>query len=100
MVLSRTEELVTRDYELHVTFDADPGDTFESIGWKYSKITDDPVLGRGNKYYLTKHTDTILLAIREIAKAQNKWPEAIRYKIELTVFDVKKVKVENPNDLP
>jgi hypothetical protein len=45
-------------YECHITLEDDPDKVkiaCRDIGWKYSRIDGDPVLGKGLKCYATKH---------------------------------------------
>lgn len=85
-------------YECHVTFKQQPGvDTkaaVQAIGWTYSAIDGDPILGDGVKAYATKHfnkskplqdvKDELDIAAGEL---RTFGAAVIRKKIELVVYD-------------
>lgn len=86
-------------YELHITMVGDKDliqKAVEEIGWKFSCIDGDPVLGDGVKCYATKllagkHT---LDYVETDLKGAYTWLllqgfNAIRYKIELVLIDSK-----------
>jgi hypothetical protein len=87
-------------YELHITMDTVRRDLAEeivkAIGWKYSCIDGDPVLGKGSKVYATKHFNQ-KKSEEEVMKELNKaelelahyYLNPIRKKIELVLFDSK-----------
>lgn len=84
-------------YEVHITMETDPvraRAAVEGLGWTFSCIDGDPVLGRGIKCYAT----TFYKARKEVPAVQAELDDAaqrlrdagchvIRKKIELVVFD-------------
>jgi len=84
-------------YEVHITMETDPilaRGVVESIGWKFSCIDGDPVLGCGLKCYAT----TFAKASKELAAIQyeldtaahilrNAGCRVIRKKIEKVILD-------------
>lgn len=89
-------------FETHITIDTtgytvNQMDFIKEIArhfrWKTSNITDDPILGPGNKFYLTRHDTTFTNAHENMVitwqklKSENLNP--IRRKIEAVLFDEK-----------
>lgn len=89
-------------YECHVTMTGDPRHVrvaVEDLGWKFSAIDGDPVLGEGVKCYATRqfkgtlNANTVLLNLNHAAdRLSLRWP-VIRRKIELVIFDDRSSKV-------
>jgi hypothetical protein len=87
------------DYECHITVDAnkDGANAIENIGrihnWKTSYISGDPELGKGDRFFLTKHfndkkyamanVDVITLSLKSMGY------KVVRKKVELIVADTK-----------
>ena len=92
-------------YECHIT--VDPFDaplthpescegTVYRIGWNFSRITGDPILGNGKYQYATKHfahDDSFEWVLQQLRKAASLLREAgwkvVREKIELVLYDTK-----------
>lgn len=84
-------------YELHITCEGDPkivAPLVESIGWKFSAIDKDIVLGDGVKCYATRHLhiDTPDVQISEALLNNSnilmaRGVKVVRRKIEKVVFD-------------
>lgn len=75
-------------YEAHITCSEEPKD-FPAY-WKLSKISGDPDLGSGDRWYLTNHYGGIQRAARETdAVAFKLGRTVVRQKIELVVMDTK-----------
>lgn len=71
-------------FELHLTFRERP----EPLpGWTASAITDDPILGPGNKFYLTTYARTYTEAWEKLQHGREDRPTAIRAKIEEVLYD-------------
>lgn len=91
---------MTDKFELHFTLDREfLSENDEAFiekhvdGWKTSRITDDPVLGDGSRFYLTTYAPNRPAAHRKIAETE-KWltqggfgESIMRMKIEHVVFD-------------
>lgn len=72
-------------YELHMTFNKKPK---ALSGWKYSHIMNDPLLGKGPKYYLTSYANTYNKALIKLVNGAKERPDnLIRLKIEHIVYD-------------
>lgn len=87
-------------YECHVTMEAEPADrdkvaaAVDAIGWKFSAIDGDIVLGAGTKFYATRHFNArlregdvlarLLDAASRIGLAGIK---VTRRKVERVIFD-------------
>jgi hypothetical protein len=91
-------------YECHITMMGDPGTLkpmVEDIGWKFSAIDGDPVMGDGVKCYATtffnarvgtgEALERLLIAA---AALRDKGAEVVRRKIELVVFDDRTTKCQ------
>ena len=89
---------MTTYIELHVTMTGDPvaiKPVVENIGWKFSRIDGDPVLGLGVKCYATKQAkykeDHFEEASRTVLMAgealRNAGLTVVREKVEVVVFD-------------
>lgn len=87
-------------YELHVTLighAADVKPMVVAIGWKFSSIDGDPVLGPGVKCYATLHLNcnkvTAEMAQSVVQNAANKLSglgaTVLREKLELVLYDQK-----------
>ena len=87
-------------FETHITLDATGLDSdrrkyLEEIArhfrWKTSNITDDPILGPGDKFYLTRHDTTFITAYENMGIVWHKLVtenfKPIRKKIEAILFD-------------
>lgn len=87
-------------YECHVTFTSDQKYLEQAkglaalIGWKFSKIDGDPVLGEGVKCYLTTHYNArkSVDRIKRMLNAahndlENHGFKVLRKKIELVIHD-------------
>ena len=92
-------------YECHIT--VDPFDaplthplSCESVvfrmGWGFSQIAGDPILGKGKFQYATKHFDSdepIISVVNQMEQAaqilRNQQWTVVRTKIELVLFDSK-----------
>jgi hypothetical protein len=94
-------------YECHITIEPKPGemnktrDDIESMGWKFSSIDGDPVLGVGAKHYATKHyrsdlgRDSVLSNITLAAeRLREQGHVVIREKIERVIWDTASAKVK------
>lgn len=90
-------------YECHVTMIGDP-DVIEQdvndLGWKFSKIDGDPILGEGIKCYATKHypvkmdQKVVVQNVNSVAMAlKNLKHKVIRDKVELVIYDSKLVRI-------
>jgi hypothetical protein len=87
-------------YECHITFlGTRYWEPFVSIlGWKFSIIDGDPVLGEGVKCYATKHFPSRMSADEIRAKVidageelRAKGIEVLREKVELVIWDTKQI---------
>lgn len=85
-------------YECHITFEnTDPDRTKTEIlnlGWKYSRIDGDPVMGDGVKQYATKHYpkrlgDSVVLNNVERVSMLLSHLGVTRSKVELVLHDTK-----------
>ena len=83
-------------YEIHLTFDTNAERReeleryTESLGWKWSYIQNDPVLGKKNFCYATRYAGSMDKALDEIRGFVSESPEdAIRQKVEHIVYDTK-----------
>jgi hypothetical protein len=89
-------------FETHITIDTtvlDPdkrkylNEIARHFRWKTSNITDDPILGPGDKFYLTRHDTTFtnahenMVIVWKMLKSEGLNP--IRRKIEAVLFDEK-----------
>tara|TARA_R110002094_G_scaffold152296_2_gene140183 strand:- start:458 stop:760 length:303 start_codon:yes stop_codon:yes gene_type:complete len=93
-------------YECHVTFmenfDADPDSMGPALmGWKFSQIDGDPVLGAGVKSYFTRQfreslqLDSVKAEVDQVAEVLiAEGYEVLRRKVELVVYDSKQVSEE------
>ena len=90
-------------YECHVTFLA-PADSHPStmgpalMGWKFSQIDGDPVLGAGVKSYFTRQfresipLDSVTAEVEQVAEVLvAEGYEVLRRKVELVVYDSKQL---------
>jgi hypothetical protein len=89
-------------FECHVTCDdASPNEAravVEGLGWKFSRIDGDPIVGEGTRIYATRHfhrnkprdeIEKILVDVAE--KMSSKGLTVTRIKIEHVVFDLLRV---------
>lgn len=90
-------------YEVHLTFVSNDVErlkyAIETVGWKFSKIDGDPVLGEGVKCYATKHyagnkpqsfvASELDKVVREITAILTVLPNTniVRKKIESVLYD-------------
>tara|TARA_R110000822_G_scaffold8487_10_gene33329 strand:- start:50 stop:355 length:306 start_codon:yes stop_codon:yes gene_type:complete len=93
-------------YECHVTFMANSFDNPTSMGptgmgWKFSQIDGDPVLGAGVKSYFTRQfreslqLDSVKAEVDQVAEVLiAEGYEVLRRKVELVVYDSKQVSEE------
>jgi hypothetical protein len=59
-------------------------------GWKTSYIVGDPALGPGKRFFLTKHSELLLILADEMKRTVKKSPvPPVREKIESIVHDTK-----------
>lgn len=89
-------------YECHVTMLGDPKSirqSVESIGWKFSVIDGDPVLGDGVKCYATTffnkktNKNLVIASVQETAKTLGRMGiTVLRDKVEHVIYDSKSVK--------
>lgn len=90
-------------YECHITLEltniAYIEELIESMGWKFSKIDGDPVLGEGVKCYATAHfnaSKNVSEVIEEMSHVAGSLHvcgyKVIRQKVELIVYDTKRKK--------
>lgn len=90
-------------YECHVTMigvAAEIEHSVSKIGWKFSKIDGDPILGEGIKCYATKHypvkieANDVVTFVREASSAmKNCGHTVLRDKVELVIYDSKLVHI-------
>lgn len=90
-------------YECHITLDGDKDrldPLVRAIGWKFSAIDGDPVLGRGIKCYATKHYNArnsphdIVNALLTAAQLLTNCGAVVtRRKVELVIYDDRSSKV-------
>jgi hypothetical protein len=86
-------------YEIHLTVDTAHAEratwVANAFHWKTSEIARDPVLGNKNYFYLTKYTEDLEIALREIMTASSALKlhgvPLIREKVEHIVHDVRYV---------
>lgn len=71
-----------------------------SVGWKFSSIDGDPILGEGIKCYATKHfpvkidVEQVIENVKGVSKAlSDLGHNVIRDKVELVVYDSKLVNI-------
>lgn len=86
-------------YESHVTMEGDPvvvKPLVENLGWKFSKIDGDPILGKGVKCYATMHHSFAIpegdvLDVLHITAAalRGNGVNVTREKIEVVIYDTK-----------
>lgn len=86
-------------YELHITMQGNATDIrkhVEAIGWKYSCIEDDIILGKGHKSYATIHYpakrpfEEVMTSLMDAVNALFiRDVDVLRRKIELVLHDVK-----------
>lgn len=94
-----------RYYEAHITLQAprerlsEVRELVEAVGWRFSAIDGDPVLGPGTKMYATRHfnerlgSDGVLLELFKTADALGALVEILRRKVELVLYDDRSSKV-------
>lgn len=90
-------------YECHVTMIGDAvniENSVSKIGWKFSKIDGDPILGEGIKCYATKHypakleANDVVHLVQEVSSVlKNKGHNILRDKVELVIYDSKLVHI-------
>jgi hypothetical protein len=92
------------NYECHITVrraDAEKAQIVASEHhWKFSQIDGDPVLGKEVFAYLTTHDSDVRRMFKRMELAvvnlKNSGVEVIREKIELIVYDTKKLVIAQP----
>lgn len=91
-------------YECHITLESTDKDktrkAVEVLGWKFSAIDGDPVLGAGVKCYATRHYNhrhqsvSIVSIVNHTASLLHEMGEEItRRKVELVIYDSRSVSV-------
>lgn len=88
-------------YECHITCSRDDAGKVQAVakhvGWKFSQIDGDPVLGKEVFCYLTTHDDQYVTMYNRMEKAvaclQAVSVHVVRKKIELTIYDTKRIPV-------
>lgn len=88
-------------YECHITIESANQHMSEmkvmSVGWTFSAIDGDPVLGKGVKCYATKHFNSTKNSLEEViafvdfaaAAINDSVSKVIRRKVELVVYDTR-----------
>lgn len=88
-----------RYFEAHVTMEAPPSEAprvaaaVKAIGWRFSAINGDPILGDGVKMYATTHWNErigIEVAVRRLHQAAGMLGaqhKVVRRKVELVLYD-------------
>jgi hypothetical protein len=93
-------------YECHITMEADTcsraflKEKVEEIGWKFSAIDGDIVMGDGVKFYATRHFN-VRIGEREVVSMLHKAADHLkghrvkvtRRKVEWVLFDARSAKV-------
>lgn len=82
-------------YECHITFEGDNGEAIvKSLGWAYSRIDGDPVMGKGVRQYAIIQAnqrnpqDQVAKLLMATANAmRERGLKVTRIKIELVLFD-------------
>ena len=98
-------------YEVHITMKGDPAKIeplVNKIGWKFSAIDGDPILGEGIKCYATMffsprryEQDEVVEIIELVAQnLRSKGINVIREKIELVIWDRRKEKIVCDGNCP
>lgn len=98
---------MTSYYETHITIEALPFDKsrikrlVELIGWKFSAIEGDIVLGDGVKYYATMHfnarlpeNDVVKMLTDAADYLTAKMVKVVRRKVEKVIYDDRSSKVK------
>lgn len=89
-------------FECHITVSTKDAEAATKVAkefkWKTSEITRDPVLGEDNFFCLTTHADDYLKIFSKMEETSGTLicmynVEVLREKIELIMYDTKKVKV-------
>lgn len=94
-------------YECHITMAPSKGHVrdavryiVEALGWKFSSIEGDIVLGDGIKWYATKHfnsrklgNDEVITQLHLTANYLKHTIEVVRRKVELVIYDDRSDKV-------
>jgi hypothetical protein len=95
-----------RDFECHITVDTHKVNApilesiGESLGWKTSFIEGDPDLGKGSRFFFTKHYNALDLAYNGTERLNNALGDAMiivaRKKIEEVLLDTRAGNWERP----
>lgn len=95
--------MTTSYYECHITMEGDPSivhPMVEVMGWKFSSINGDIVLGNGRKCYATKHFNAKIpqeAVVHILMEAANDLTQCgidvVRRKVERVIFDDRSAKV-------
>lgn len=86
------------NFEIHITVSGAQARearlVAEIVGWKFSAIDGDPLLGPGVNCYLTHHAKDFMKALEQLRSVcldlNNHHVQVLRQKIELVVFDTKR----------
>jgi len=99
-------------YECHITLEGKPvhkentSRQVEQLGWKFSAIEGDIVLGGGTKWYATRHFNSRKYSVEDVLHFLHstadllttyKTLKVIRRKIELVLFDSRSSQVDACN---
>lgn len=79
--------MVGLDYEAHITLDPSSSIDDDLDGWHFSQIRHDPVLGKRDWKYLTKHSDDADALLEQMMALAGGLPDVVRTKVEHVIFD-------------
>lgn len=90
---------MTNYYECHITLEGERSaveQAVKSVGWKFSAIDGDPVMGKGVKCYATKHYNSKIPSEAVVAEVETTADElrsrgcnVTREKVELVIHDTR-----------